>query len=301
LSFGNTPVKMVVGASPGGGVDVVARIVCAALGEKLQTPVVVDNKPGFSGNLGAQFVAKAPPDGLTLLMAPVTSFALIEGIMGKASGYSLEQDLVAVAPVAEVPFVLVVNPSLPANTLQEFIALAKRHPNGISVASAGNGSTEHVSALMFQQQTGAALLHVPYKGGAPAITDLISGQVGAMFATIPNVIGTVASGRLKALAIMTRDRHPSLPQIPTAMEAGVSLDITSLYVVMAPAATPSSILRRLNGELAAVVKQPETVQKIEAIGVKPVAGATLAEAKIRTQAVIARWKAVVKSANIKLE
>jgi tripartite-type tricarboxylate transporter receptor subunit TctC len=299
--FSSSPVKIVVGFAAGGAVDAMSRILSARLTEKLETTVIVDNKPGFSGNLGAQAVARSPADGTTLLMAPVTSYAVTEAMLGKATGFTLESDFVAVAVAGEVPLVLVTHPSVPVNSLQEFVALAKKEPGKISVASSGIGSTEHVAAEMFQQRTGVSLLHVPYKGGAPANTDLVGGQVQAMFATIPNVIGNVRTGRLKALAIMTPQRNPELPQVPTAAEAGLAnLEVTSVYVLMAPAATPPSVLQRLNTDLSAILKEPETIQRIAALGVTP-ATSTLAEAKTRTHAVVARWKDVVKSSNIKPE
>lgn len=183
----------------------------------------------------------------------------------------------------------------------EFIALAKRAPLSLAFASSGNGSTEHVTAEMFQQRAGVSLLHVPYKGGSPAITDLIGGQVQSMFATIPNVIQNVKAGRLRALAILTRSRHPSLPQVPTAAEAGLAgLEVSAIYVIMAPAGTPPPVLQRLNTEFSAILKEPETIQKFAALGVTP-SGSTLEEAKARTLALIASWKEVVKARNIKAE
>ena len=299
--FSTQPVKMIVGFSAGGAVDAVARIISARLGEKLGTTVVVDNKPGFSGNLGAQAVAKAPPDGLTLLMSPVTSYAVTEAMMGKATGFSLENDLVPVGVAGEVPLLLVAHPSIAANTVAEYIALAKAKPMSVNFATAGNGSTEHVAAEMFQHRTGVQLLHVPYKGGGPAINDVMGGQVQSMFATIPNVIQNVKGGRLKAIAIATPARHPALPQVPTIAESGFpGFEVSSVYVVMAPAGTPPAILQRLNEDLAAVLREPETISKIANLGITP-AVTTVAEAKTRTQAVIARWKEVVKVSNIKAE
>jgi tripartite-type tricarboxylate transporter receptor subunit TctC len=295
------PVKIVVGFAPGGAVDAVARILSARLLEKLETPVLVDNKPGFSGNIGAQSVARSAADGTTLLMAPVTSYAVTEAMLGKATGFSLEKDFVPVAVVGEVPLVLVVHPSMRANTVSEFIALAKAAPGKVSFASSGNGSTEHVAAELFQQETGTTLLHIPYKGGSPAVADLIGGQVQSMFATIPNVIENVKHGRLKALAIMTPARHPALPDVPTAAETGVAgVDVSSLYVLMAPAATPGGVVQRLNSDLTATLKEPETLQKIAMLGITP-SQSTLAEAKARTHAEMLRWREVVQSRNIKAE
>lgn len=299
--FSTTPVKVVVGFAPGGAVDVVARILSARLAERLESTVIVENKPGFSGNLGAQAVAKAPADGTTLLMAPVTSYAVTEAMMGKATGFSLEGDFVPVAVAGEVPLLLVVHPSVPAKDMAEFITVAKRAPKSVTFASSGNGSTEHVAAEMFQLRAGASLLHVPYKGGSPAINDLMGGQVQSMFATIPNVLQNVKTGRLKALAIMTPSRHPGLPDVPTSSEAGLpGLEVSSVYVIMAPAATPPATLQRLNAELTVILKEPETIQKIAALGVTP-GGSTLAEARTRTHAVVTRWKEIVKVSNIKPE
>jgi tripartite-type tricarboxylate transporter receptor subunit TctC len=299
--FSPQPVKIIVGFAAGGAVDAVARILSIRLTERLEGTVIVDNKPGFSGNIGAQFVAKAAPDGTTLLMAPVTSYAVSEAMMGKATGFTIEGDLTPIGVAGEVPLLLVVNPAVPANTMAEFIALAKADPKKVTFASSGNGSTEHVAAELFQQKTGVAMTHIPYKGGSPAINDLMAGQVQAMFATIPNVIGNVKTNRLKALAIMTPARHPGLPQVPTATEGGVKgADVSSMYVLMAPAATPPAALQRLNAELSAILREPATVEKIAALGITP-GGSTLAEAKARTQAEMARWRDVVKAGNIKAE
>lgn len=299
--FSQQPVKIVVGFAAGGAVDAVARILSSRLNEKLEGTVIVDNKPGFSGNLGAQFVARAPADGTTLLMAPVTSYAVTEAMMGKATGFSIENDFVPIGLVGEVPLLLVVHPSVKANTVAEFITLAKSEPGKVSFASSGNGSTEHVAAELFQQKSGVSLLHVPYKGGSPAVADVMGGQVQSMFATIPNVIANIKSNRMKALAIMTPARHPALPQVPTAAESGLSgVDVSSVYVLMAPAATPSAVVQRLNADLAAILKEPATVEKIAALGITPGKG-TLADAKSQTHAEVARWRDVVKSRNIKAE
>lgn len=299
--FSQQPVKIIVGFAPGGAVDAVARILSVRLTERLEGTVIVDNKPGFSGNLGAQFVAKAAPDGNTLLMAPVTSYAVTEAMMGKATGFTIEGDLTPIGVAGEVPLLLVVHPSVPANTVAEFISLAKADPKKITFASSGNGSTEHVAAELFQQRTGVALTHIPYKGGNPAISDLMGGQVQAMFATIPNVIGNVKTNRLKALAIMTPSRHPGLPQVPTTAEGGVNgVEVSSVYVLMAPVATPPAVLQRLNAELSAILREPATIEKIAALGITP-GNSTLAEAKSTTHAQMARWREVVKAGNIKAE
>ena len=300
--FSATPVRIVVGFAAGGAVDASARIVGARLAERLETPVIIDNKPGFSGNLGAQFVAKAAPDGTTLLMSPVTSYAVTEAMMGsKTTGFSLENDLVPVAAVGEVPLVLIVSPQVPVNSVAEYIALAKKEPGAITFASSGNGSTEHVAAEMFMQQAQIKLLHVPYKGGAPAVTDVMAGQVQSMFATIPNVIQNVKANRLKAIAIATPTRHPALPQTPTVSESGLpGYEVSSVYMIMAPTGTPAAVLQRLNSEISAIVNEPETIQKIAGLGITPTA-TSLAESKTRAQGVIARWREVVKAGNIKAE
>lgn len=299
--FSQRPVKIIVGFAAGGAVDAVARILSARLTERLEGTVIVENKPGFSGNIGAQAVAKAQPDGTTLLMAPVTSYAVTEAMMGKATGFSIEGDLAPVGVAGEVPLLLVVHPSVPANSMSEFVVLAKSDPKKVAYASSGNGSTEHVAAELFQQRTGVALTHIPYKGGSPAINDLMGGQVQAMFATIPNVIGNIKTGRLKVLAILTPTRHPGLPQVPTATESGVQgVDVSSVYVLMAPAATSTAVLQRLNAELSAVLREPATIEKIAALGITP-GTSTLTEAKSRTHAEMVRWRDVVKAGNIKAE
>lgn len=295
------PVKIVVGFAPGGAVDAVARILSNRLAQKLESTVLVDNKPGFSGNIGAQTAAKSAADGTTLLMAPVTSYAVTEAMLGKATGFSVEKDFAPVGVVGEVPLLLVVHASVKANTVAEFIALAKADPGKVAFASSGNGSTEHVAAELFQQKAGVTLLHVPYKGGGPAIADLLGGQIQSMFATIPNVLANVKQGRIKALAIMTPARHPALPQVPTVAESGLAgVDVSSLYMLMVPAATPVAIVQRLNADLVAILKEPDTIQRISTLGITP-GHSTLSEAKLRTQAEMARWREVVHTRNIKAD
>jgi tripartite-type tricarboxylate transporter receptor subunit TctC len=299
--FANRPVTIIVGFPAGGSVDAMARIIASRLGTGLGVSVIVDNKPGFSGNIGAQYVAQAAADGTTLLMAPVTSYAGTEAMLGKASGFSIENDFVPVDMVGEVALVLSVNPATKIKTLGEFTALAKSRPGEISFASSGNGSTEHVVAEMFMRRAGVAMLHVPYKGGSQAMVDLLGGQVQSMFATTPNVIPNVASGKLVPIAVSTAQRNPALPQVPTMAESGLpGFDVASVYAIMAPTATPRELTQRLNAEITKAMQDPETRAKVAMLGITPISS-SLADARTRTQSLIAQWKDVVRTSAIKAE
>lgn len=294
-------VNLVVAFPPGGAVDSLARIVQPALSQRLGVTVIVENKAGFSGNIGAQFVARGPKDGSVLLVAPYTSYAVSEALLGSAIGYSLAEDFVPVSPMGLVPFVLATNPSVPATNLNEFTALAKRDPGALTFASSGMGATERMVAEMYQQRTGTKMLHVPYKGGAPAISDLMGGQVHSMFATIPNVVNNVRTGKLKAIAISTSKRSPALPDVPTMAESGVpGFDVSSIYSLLAPQGTPPAILRRLNSALVDALRDPETIRRIEALGVQPTHG-TLSESKTQADADLSLWKEVIAKGGIKAE
>ncbi len=295
------PVTLIVAFPAGGAVDAMARLIASKLGGPLGTTVIVDNKPGFSGNIGAQYVAKAPADGTTLLMAPVTSYAVTEAMMGKTTGFSLENDFVPVNVVGEVPLVLSVNPALKIRTLAEFTALAKSKPGAVTFASSGNGSTEHVVAEMFMKRAGVSMLHVPYKGGSQAMVDLVGGQVQSMFATTPNVIQNVAAGKLTAVAISTPQRNASLPNVPTMAESGLpGFGVASVYVIMAPAATPKDVVQRLNTEITKAMQDPDTKQKVGMLGITATSSG-VNDARDQTRALIGQWKEVVRTSDIKAE
>lgn len=295
------PVQLVVPFSAGGAVDAVGRLVAQKLSDRLGKPVVVENRPGASGNIGAQGVARAPADGYTLLMAAITNYAINAPLQPAQVTYSLEKDLVPVGTVGNVPLILVVNPSVPANTLREFIQLAKSKPGQLTFASSGNGSTEHLAGELFKKIAGVDMLHVPYKGGAPAVADVMGGQVSAMVATTPNVLPNVKSNRLRALVIAMPSRNAQLPDVPAASEAGLpGFEVASLYGILAPAGTPQPVLDKLATELQAILKMPDTLERLQQIGVEA-SYSPPAESTRRISSEFAKWKKLIQDANIKVE
>lgn len=295
------PVQIIVPFSAGGAVDAVGRLMAQKLTERLGKPVVVDNRPGASGNIGAQAVARANPDGYTLLMAAVTNYAINIPLAATPVGYSLEKDFVPVAIVGNVPLMLVVNPAVPATTLAQFVALAKASPGKYTYASSGNGSTEHLAGALFMKLAGVDMLHVPYKGGAPAVADVMGGQVTAMVATTPNVLPNVKGGRLRALAIAMPARNAQAPDVPTAAEAGLpGFEVASVYAILAPTGTPPAIVARLASDLQAILQMPDTLEKLQQIGIEA-SYASSADATRRIQGEFAKWSKVIQDANIKIE
>ena len=294
-------VQLMVPFSAGGAVDAVARLMAQKLSDRLGKPVVVENKPGASGNIGAQAVARAPADGYTLLMAAVTNYAINAPLQPAQVTYSLERDLVPVALVGNVPLILVVNPAVPATNLQQFIQLLKSKPGQLTFASSGNGSTEHLAGELFKKLAGVDMLHVPYKGGAPAVADVMGGQVSAMVATTPNVLPNVKANRLRALVIAMPVRNALLPDVPTAAEAGLpGFEVASVYGILAPAGTPEPIITRLTHDLAAILKMPDTLERLQQIGVEA-SYSPPGDAARRIRGEFAKWGKVIQDANIKVE
>jgi len=293
------PVRLVVPFAAGGAVDFVGRLVGQGMGTRLGQAVVVENRTGASGAIGAQFVARAPADGHTLLMAPITSFAMLAGFPGNNLNLDLQRDFAPVGTVGAVPIVVVVANRVQADTLPALVALARSRPEALSYASSGNGSTEHLAAELFAQQVGARLLHVPYRSGAPALADVLAGQVEVMFATLPNVMQN--GGALQILAIATPERSAAAPQVPTATEAGLpNFAVSSIYSILAPTGTPAAVLERLNRELQGAVAQPEIRGRLEAQGVIPMprpAAATAAQLASE----VPRWAPVIREARIQLQ
>ena len=299
--YPNRPVQLIVPFSAGGAVDAVGRLMAQKLSERLGKPVVVENKPGASGNIGAQFVARASPDGYTLLMAAVTNYAINIPLAATPVGYNLEKDFVPVAIVGNVPLMLVVNPSVQATSLAQFIAARESKPGKLTYASSGNGSTEHLAGALFMKLAGVDMLHVPYKGGAPAVADVMGGQVTAMVATTPNVLPNVKGGRLRALAIAMPARNAQAPDVPTAAEAGLpGFEVASVYAILAPTGTPAPIVAKLATELQAILKMPDTLEKLAQIGVEASYSSGV-EANTRVRGEFTKWAKVIQDANIKIE
>lgn len=266
------PISLVVPFPAGGTTDVLARALADKLSQSLGQPVVVESKPGAGATLGADYVAKAKPDGYTLLMGAVHH--TIATSVYKKLPYDFQKDLAPITLVAMVPNVLVVNAALtPAKNVAELVALAKAAPEKLAYGSNGNGTAQHLIGTQFQASTGTTLLHVPYKGSGPLTTDLLGGQVAMSFDTITPVLQHIKGGKLRPLAVTTAKRSSVLPDVPTLQEAGLKdFDIGTWFGVLVPAATPKDVVARLSAEMAKIVASPDFAQRMEAIGAEPIGG-----------------------------
>ena len=258
------PVRMLVGSAPGGGTDAMARAVADRLGPLLKQPVIVENRPGVSNTLAVDMTAKST-DGHTMVMGVVTAHAIAPHLL--KLGYDNNRDLVPVAFVGSVPNVLVVGNSVAANTVAELVAMARKNPNQINFASSGTGSTQHIAAEVFKDAAGIQITHVPYKGSAAALVDLVSGQVQMSFDTMPSVIGQIKAGKLRALAVTSPQRNPQLPQVPTMAEAGLrDVEISAWYGIYMPSSTAKAVQQKVHDEVNKVIAMPETKTRLEAVG-----------------------------------
>ncbi|WP_332824074.1 tripartite tricarboxylate transporter substrate binding protein [Ramlibacter sp.] len=295
----NRPVRLVVPFAPGGFTDVVARILGQKLTVALSQQFIVENKPGAGSSIGSDLVAKAAPDGYTLLM--VSSTHVISPWIYKSLPYDPLKSFTVIGKLVDSPYVLLVHPKVPAKNVQEFIATAKANPGTLHYASSGNGSAQHLMGGLFVAQTGAPLKHVPYRGSSGAATDLVAGVVESSFAGVPNALAQVPQGRLRALAVTTSRRAPQLPDVPTMQEAGVpGYDASVWLALLAPAGTPPDIVQRLNGEIAALMQSPETRKALFDAGVEPTPSTPEEMTAYMAQELV-RWGKVVKDANIKIE
>ncbi|NDP60795.1 MAG: tripartite tricarboxylate transporter substrate binding protein, partial [Oxalobacteraceae bacterium] len=252
------PITLVVPYPPGGATDIIGRVVAQKLGGALGQTVVIDNRGGAGGNIGAAAVAKAAPDGYTLLMGALTSHSIMATLEKKTIKYDLEKDFAPITMVGSVPLVFVVHPSVPAQNLQQLIAFGKSKPGYLTYASSGAGAPQRLAAELFKRMAGLDILHVPYKGSGPAMVDLVGGQVLMMVETVPAALSFITAGKLRALAVSTSQRIPMLPDVPTATEAGLpGFDVSSMFGVLAPAGTPEPIVNRLNMELVKILQMPD--------------------------------------------
>jgi tripartite-type tricarboxylate transporter receptor subunit TctC len=297
--YPSRPVSIIVPYPPGGATDVLARVMAEKLATALGQPFIVENKAGAGGNLGASAAAKAKPDGHTLLMGAVTAHSISMTLTPETAGYNIDKDFAPVTMVGAVPLMLVTNPNLAAKNLKDFIALAKSKPNGITVASAGNGTTQHLGAELFKLMTKTEMVHVPYKGSGPAITDVIGGQVDATFETGPAALAQVKAGRLRVLATATKTRI--LPDTPTAAEAGLpGYEVAATYGVLAPAGTPKAIIDRLNTEIGKILAMPDVKAKFDQQGVIPM-HMTPEQTTQHIRGEVSKWGQVIKTANVKAD
>jgi tripartite-type tricarboxylate transporter receptor subunit TctC len=297
--YPNRPVKIIVPFAPGGSTDVVARILADKLGAELKQTFVVDNRAGAGGNIGADLVAKSTPDGYTLLMG-TTGVLAINAHLYKALPFDPEKDFAPVSYTSLITNILVVNPEVPARTVPELIRLAKAKPGALTFASSGAGSSTHLSAELFKSLAGVDILHVPYRGSSQALVDLISGQVTMLFDNAPSAIGFVQQGKLRALAVTSRKRLANLPDIPTLEEAGVAgYESLSWSGIVAPAATPTAVIGKLNAALDRILRSEDVKQKFAALGVEPVGGPPEAFTR-HVRAESDKWGKLIKAANISL-
>ena len=292
------PIKLIVPYPPGGSTDVTARVVAENLRALLGQTVVIDNRPGAGGNIGADAVAKSAPDGYTLLMA--TSTHVTNMSLYKNLPYDFVQDLVPVAQVSFIPNVLVVGPNLPVNNLAEFIAYVKSGKVPVNYGTAGNGSSQHLSSALFNSMVGGNMVHVPYKGGAPATADLLAGQIQVYFGPLVEVLAHIKGGKVRALGITTKKRSPLLPDVPTIAEALPGYEVALWNAVLAPAQTPADIVNRLNEAIVKVLNQPDVKARLAEQGSEPV-GNSPAEFRQFIGTEVGKWKELVRISGAKIE
>ncbi|QOL48973.1 Bug family tripartite tricarboxylate transporter substrate binding protein [Massilia litorea] len=298
-AYPSQPIKWVVPFPPGGAMDTMARTLGESLSVSMKQPVVVENRPGAGGAIGSGIVARAAPDGHTMLIVSV-GHAVNPSIYPKLQ-YDATRDFEPVSLVGIVPNLLVAHPSVKANNVKELVALAKARPGKLTYASAGNGTTVHLAAELFNSMAGVDIVHVPYKGSAPAVTDLMGGQVDIMFDSLSSAKPYVESGRLKALAVTTAKRSSVFPNVPTISESGLpGYELSGWYAVFVPARTPKPIVDRLNAELVKALKQANVRARFAQIGAEPV-GSSPQELAATLKTETARWAQIVRERNIKAD
>ena len=296
--YPNRPVRLIVTVPPGGAADFIARLVGGKLGDALGQPVLVENRGGAGGTIAADAVAKAAPDGYTLLQNSITTHGVGPHLYSKLP-YDPVKDFSAVSGLALLPLIMAVNAELPAKTVNDVVALAKKE--NLNFASSGNGGAPHMAAELFKSVTGAPITHVPYKGSGPAVADLVGGRVQIMFDAAPALIAHIRAGKLRVLAAASAERNRLLPEVPTFAELGHPRVAVSLwYGLLAPAATPAAIVTRLNAEVTKILQSADVREKLAAQGAEPMAGTPQAFASFMREE-MAKWAPVVKQAGVKLD
>ncbi len=294
------PVRFVVAFPPGGGTDIIARAIAQKLAERIAQQVVVDNRPGAGGNIGTDIVAKSAPDGYTMLMGSAGPLAINASLFGKMP-FDPIKDLAPVTLAASTPNVLVVHPSLRAATVKELIALAKARPGEINFASSGHGTPAHLAGELFNSMVGVKMVHVPYKGAAPALADLLGGQVQLMFSTMPPALPHVKDGKLRALAVTSAKRSPAAPDLPTLDEIALpGFEANTWHGVVVPAGTPATIVARLNREIVAILHLPDVVERFSSQGAEAL-GSTPEEFAAYIRSETLKWAKVVRDSGAKAE
>jgi tripartite-type tricarboxylate transporter receptor subunit TctC len=299
-NYPNRSITMVVAFPAAGTTDILARLIGQKLTEKFKQTVIVENRPGAAGNIGTAYVAKAPPDGYTIMMGTIGTQSINPSLYKKMP-YDAAKDFVPITRAAMVPNLLVVNKDAPFNTFPEMMAYEKANPGKLTYGSSGNGTTLHLSGELFNLMAGTRITHIPYKGSTPAVADLLGGQISMIFDNMPSAIQQVKSGRLKALAVTSAQRNPQLPEIPTIQELGVAgYEVWSWFGLLAPAATPKPIVDKLNASIVEIIKQPDVQARIIELGAVPVPE-TSAEFGAFIAAETIKWAKVVKEANIGMD
>lgn len=297
--YPNKPIRLVVPFTPGGVTDTGARVVAERLGARLGQQVVIDNKPGASGNIGTQIVAAAAPDGYTLVLGFDGTMVINPHVFSKVP-FDTVKDFVPVSKIGDAVLIIVTHPSVPVKTLPELIAYSKSNPGGLSYGSSGTGGTPHVAAEMLKVKTGAAFVHVPYKGGGQALTDVVGGQLPMLYTAVAGALPFVEKGQVRAIAISSAQRLPSLPNVPTVAETVPGFEASSWIGILAPAKTPKVIVDRVQKELNAVVNEPEIKERLAKLGITSV-GNSSAEFGLQIQADLKKYAEVVKAAGIKVD
>ena len=299
-SYPSKPIRLIVPFAPGGGVDLIGRIIAQKLQEAWGQPVIVDNRGGGGGNIGTDMVAKSPPDGHTLLMGYVGNLAINPFLFRKLP-YDPVKDFSPISLAATAPNLLVAHPSVPANTVKDLVTLAKTKPGSLSYASAGNGTVGHMVAELFKSVTGIGIVHIPYKGNGPAVTDLLGGQVQLMFAAPGAVIPFVEAKKLKALAVASNQRLPELSDTPTFVEAGYpGVEASGWYGVLTSAGTPRNIISALNKEIVRIMQLPDVKERLAVHGYKAVTSSPEEFAQLIKSDLI-KWQKVVKASGAKVD
>jgi tripartite-type tricarboxylate transporter receptor subunit TctC len=299
-TFPSKPVRIVVPFPPGGFNDVLGRSLAQEFQKAWNQPVVVDNRPGGNTIIGSDIVAKSAPDGHTLLVVALP-FSVLPSLFAGRLPFDVVKDFAPVSLAAGSPNMLVVNPSVPANTVKELIDLAKAQPGRLTYASTGNGTSNHVSAEYFKMLTGTDMLHIPYKGSAPAVTDVIGGQVNVLFDNVPNVIQQVKAGKLKPLAVTSTKRSFQAPEVPTMQEAGVpEYEVNVWFGLLTTAGTPPEVVAKLNAETVRVLNLPEVRERFRTLGVDVIASSPEQFAQ-HLKSEIAKWDKVVREAKIRVD
>jgi tripartite-type tricarboxylate transporter receptor subunit TctC len=295
------PIRLIVGFAPGGAADIISRIVGDPLGRALGQSIVIDNKPGAGSSLAVEFVSKAPPDGYTILIASQSGM-IVNPIINKNISYNTDRDFAPISRVTVSPLVVAVNPSLPVHSVRELIAEAKKAPGKLNAASSGNGSLPHLAVALFSAQTGVQMVHVPYKSGGQAVQSVLAGDTQVTFATSPSVLPLVQAGRLRALAVTSRERSPLVQGLPGMKEAGLAdYEVTIWYGFFAPAGTPEPIVRRLFEATAVALKDPKVKEALARDGTETSGSGSPAEFGAFVRGETKLWTQVIRASGAKFD